>query len=158
MTYDEICDLMNNDPIVKELLEAPIPMRLAYVTTTGEPRVIPVSYLWNGKAFIFASPPKWPKIKALTANPTVAFTVDTTNFPPYVMLVRGKASIEYVQGVPDEYVEASRRIVGEDKMENWERIVRDEIKEMALITITPTFVKVNDFISRYPGPSQPAES
>lgn len=158
MTYDEICEVLNNDPVVQELLEAPIPARLAYVTTDGEPRVIPVSYLWNGKAFVFASPPKWTKIKSLTANPKVAFTVDTTDFPPHVLLVRGIASIEYVDGVPDDYVEASRRIVGEDKMENWERIVREEIKEMALVTITPTWIKVNDFVTRFPGPSVSRET
>jgi hypothetical protein len=154
MTYDEICELLNTDPVVQRLLAAPIPARLAYVTTDGEPRVIPVSYLWNGKAFVFASPPHWTKIKSLQANPKVAFTVDTTDFPPEVMLVRGIASIELMQGVPEDYVEASRRIVGKDKMENWERIVREEIKEMALVTITPTWVKINDFVTRFPGPQR----
>ncbi len=154
-THDEICDLLNTDPYVAQLLAAPIPARLAYVTPDGEPRVAPVSYLWNGKTFVFASPPHFSRIAALRANPNVAFTVDTTDFPPVVMMVRGTTSIEIVQGVPEEYVEASRRIVGEDKMENWERIVREEIKEMALVTITPTWIKINDFVTRFPGPSKP---
>jgi hypothetical protein len=54
------------------------------------------------------------------------------------MLVRGVATIEYFNGIPDEYIEASRRIVGEDKMVEWEAGVRATIKEMALVTITPT--------------------
>src|SRR3954447_13503937 len=91
MTYEEIVELMNNDPIVQELLKASIPARLAYIATDGTPRVIPVSYLWNGKAFVFATPPHLSKIKSLTANPNVALTVDTTNFPPFVLLVRGVA-------------------------------------------------------------------
>jgi hypothetical protein len=45
MNYEEIVDLMNNDPVVQDLLQAPIPARLAYVATDGTPRVIPVSYL-----------------------------------------------------------------------------------------------------------------
>jgi hypothetical protein len=80
--YEEIVELMTNDPIVQQLLRAPIPARLAYVARDGSPRVVPVSYLWNGKAFVFASPPDWPKIKALGTNPQVALTVDTTDFPP----------------------------------------------------------------------------
>src|SRR5688500_16417620 len=103
MTYDEIVDIMNNDPIVQELLRAPIPMRLAYVARDGSPRVVPISYLWNGKVFVFASPPDWPKIKALSVNPKVAITVDTTNFPPYILLARGIATIELDKGLPDEY-------------------------------------------------------
>lgn len=154
MNYEEIVDLLNNDPVVQDLLQAPIPARLAYVATDGTPRVIPVSYLWNGKAFVFASPPRWTKIKSLTANPNVAFTVDTTDFPPKIMLVRGIASIEYFDGIPDDYIEASRRIVGEDKMVDWEAGVRSTIKEMALITITPTWVKINDFVTRFPGPAK----
>ncbi len=84
----------------------------------------------------------------------MAFTVDTTDFPPLVLLVRGNASIEFVGGVPGEYVETARRIVGEDKMENRERIVREEITEMALVTIMPTWIQVNDFGTRFPGPGK----
>ena len=158
MTYDEIVDIMNNDPIVQELLRAPIPMRLAYVARDGSPRVVPISYLWNGKVFVFASPPDWPKIKALSVNPKVAITVDTTNFPPYILLARGIATIELDKGLPDEYVEASRRIVGEDRMPEWEAGVRAENRNMALVSITPTWIKVIDFKTRFPGPSQPPPS
>ena len=150
MKYEEIVELMNNDPVVQKLLQAPIPARLAYVTTKGEPRVVPVSYLWNGKAFVFASPPDWPKIKALTANPKVALTVDTTDFPPNILLARGVARVEFDKGLPDEYIEASRRIVGEERMPEWEAGVRAENRNMALVTITPTWVKVMDFVSRFP--------
>jgi hypothetical protein len=154
MTYEEIVELMNNDPIVQKLLRAPIPARLAYVARDGSPRVVAVSYLWNGKGFVFASPPDWPKIKALSANPKVALTVDTTDFPPNTLLARGIATIEFDKGLPDEYIEASRRIVGEDRMPEWEANVRAEERNMALVTITPTWIKVIDFVTRFPGPSQ----
>jgi Pyridoxamine 5'-phosphate oxidase len=151
VTYEEIVDLMNNDPTVQKLLRAPIPARLAYVAPDGSPRVVPVSYLWNGKGFVFASPPGWPKIKALSANPRVALTVDTNDFPPNILLARGVATIEFDKGLPDEYVEASRRIVGEDRMAEWEAGVRAEERNMALVTVTPTWVKVMDFETRFPG-------
>lgn len=150
MTYEEIVKLMNDDPYVATLLQAPIPARLAYVAPDGAPRVVPVSYLWNGAAFVFASSPDWPKIKALRLNPKVALTVDTTDFPPIILLVRGEATIQFDQGLPDEYVEASRRIVGEERMPEWEANVRAENRNMALVSIKPTWIKIMDFETRFP--------
>jgi nitroimidazol reductase NimA-like FMN-containing flavoprotein (pyridoxamine 5'-phosphate oxidase superfamily) len=155
MTYEEIVDLMNTDPVVQELLSAPIPARLAYVAPDNTPRVIPISYLWNGQAFVFASPPTWFKIRAIRANPNVAFTVDTQEFPPKILSVRGVATIELDQGLPEEYVEASRRIVGEERFPAWEAEVRSENRNMAVIRVRPTWVKVVDFETRFPGPDAP---
>jgi hypothetical protein len=63
-------------------------------------------------------------VKALAANPKVAFTVDTDDFPPLVLLVRGEAALETVDGVPDEFVEAARRFVGDERMPGWEAQAR----------------------------------
>jgi len=153
VNYSEIVETMNADPTVKGLLAAPIPARLAYIGKNGSPRAIPVSYLWNGKAFVFASPVTWAKVEALRLNPQVALTVDETTFPPRAFMARGTSSIEIVQGVPQEYVDASRRIVGDELMPSWEAEVRSKIHEMALITITPTWLKIVDFETRFPGPS-----
>jgi hypothetical protein len=151
--YDEILETMNTDPTVGALLEAPIPARLAYIGRDGAPRAIPVSYLWNGKAFVFASPVDWAKVEAMRLNPKVALTVDETTFPPRGFMARGTASIEIVQGIPQEYIDASRRIVGDEGMPSWEVEVRKNMSEMALISITPTWLKVVDFETRFPGPS-----
>lgn len=154
-TYEDIVEIMNTDPVVQELLNAPIPARLAYVAPDNTPRVIPISYLWNGKEFVFASPPTWFKIRAVSANPNVALTVDTQEFPPKILMARGVATIEYDQGLPEEYVEASRRIVGEDKFPAWEAEVRSENRNMAVIRVKPTWLKVVDFDTRFPGPDAP---
>ncbi len=153
MNYNEIVETMNADPTVKELLVAPIPARLAYIGKNGAPRAIPVSYLWNGKAFVFASPVTWAKVEALRLNPQVALTVDETTFPPRAFMARGTSSIEIVQGIPREYIDASRRIVGDELMPSWEAEVRSKMYEMALTTITPIWLKVVDFETRFPGPS-----
>ncbi|HVL24653.1 MAG TPA: pyridoxamine 5'-phosphate oxidase family protein [Thermomicrobiales bacterium] len=153
MTYDEIVETLNTDPTVKALLEAPIPARLAYIGKDGAPRAIPVSFLWNGTAFVFASPVSWAKVEAMRRNPKVALTVDETTFPPRGFMARGTASIDIVQGIPQEYIDASRRIVGDDLMPSWEAEVRRNMSEMALISITPTWLKVVDFETRFPGPS-----
>jgi hypothetical protein len=86
-------------------------------------------------------------------NPKVALTVDETTFPPRGFMARGTASIDIVQGIPQEYIDASRRIVGEDLMPSWESEVRKNMSEMALISISPTWLKVVDFQTRFPGPS-----
>ena len=155
VTSDAIVETMNTDPYVQKLLQTPIPARLAYIGLDGTPRVVPVSYLWDGEAFVFASPPDWYKVRAIAANPNVALTVDTNDFPPLILSARGVASIDYDQGLPEQYVEASRRIVGEEKFPSWERAVRAENRNMALIRVTPTWLKVVDFETRYPGPSEP---
>lgn len=151
MHHEAIIDLMN-DPIAQELVNAPIHARLAYNAQDGSPRVIPIGYTWNGEAFVMASPLNAPKVEALAANPTVALTIDTESFPPHVLLVRGEAAVEVVDGVPDEFVEAARRFVGEDGMPAWEAGVRALYTRMALIRVTPTWAKVLDFETRLPSP------
>jgi hypothetical protein len=150
--YQEIVHLVNTDPVIKTLLEAPIPMRLGYLGLDGHPRTVPVVYLWNGKAFVFASRTMAYKVRAIAANPRVSFTVDTAGFPPLLMIVRGTASIEIKQGVPQEHVEAARRSVGADNMADWERSSRETTPEMAVITIIPTHIIVADYETRFPPP------
>jgi hypothetical protein len=148
---EAIIDVMN-DPVAQELVNAPIHARFAYSARVGSPRVIPIGYSWNGEVFVMASPVNAPKVKALAANPKVALTVDTSSFPPHVLLVRGEAAVEVVDGVPDEFVEASRRFVGEEGMPEWEAGIRALYKQMAIIRVTPTWVKVIDFETRLPSP------
>jgi len=151
MQRDAIIDLMN-DPVAQELVKAPIHARLAYSARDGSPRVIPIGYIWNGEVFVMGSPVNAPKVKALAANPKVALTVDTDSFPPHVLLVRGEATVEVVDGVPGEFVEASRRFVGEEGMPEWEAGVRALYKQMAIIRVTPTWAKILDFETRLPDP------
>jgi hypothetical protein len=151
MDQEKIIALMN-DPVAQELVHAPIHARLAYNALDGSPRVIPMGYSWDDEVFVMASPTNSPKVKALDVNPAVAITIDTSTFPPRVLLVRGTAALEIVEGVPDEFVESSRRFVGEDGMPEWEVGVRALYKQMAIIRITPTWVRINDFETRLPGP------
>jgi pyridoxamine 5'-phosphate oxidase-like protein len=104
-----------SDPLAQELMRSSIPARLAYVGPDGFPRAIPIGFHWNGVRFVLCTVPHAPKVSALKANPKVAFTVDTNAFPPHVLLVRGTAAIEMVDGVPPEYFAASRKGVGPDQ-------------------------------------------
>jgi hypothetical protein len=144
-----------NDPVARRLLAAPIPARLAYVALDGTPRVVPVGIHYNGAAIIAASPTNSAKAPALRANPKVALTIDTNVPPQDVLLVRGSARVETVDGVPDEYLAGVHKLVDSgDKDEEWfasfEQQVRGLYDQMALITITPEWAKVMDFQTRIP--------
>lgn len=149
MKHEDVIEVMN-DPVAQKLISAAIPARLAYTAPNGDPRVIPVSYLWNDKEIVVCTVSNAPKVRALRLNPKVALTIDTNDFPPNVLLVRGIASINVVDGVPSDYVEASRRLVGEENMPEWEAGVRSLYKQMARIAIVPDWAKIMDFETRLP--------
>jgi hypothetical protein len=50
------------------------------------------------------TPPKAPKLKALAKNPKVSLTIDDNTFPHKVLLIRGIASLQRVDGIVPEYV------------------------------------------------------
>jgi Pyridoxamine 5'-phosphate oxidase len=149
MRQEEILEILNK-PYSQELLHANIPARLAYIGLDGAPRAIPIGFLWNGKEFVIATPPNAPKLPALQANPKVAMTIDNTAFPPHVLLVRGTATVEIVDGVPDDYIEASRRYVGEAGMPAFVEQVRALYKQMARIAIAPEWANLIDFETTLP--------
>jgi len=90
------------DPVAQSLLNEQTIMRLAYIWTDGTPRVIPHWLHWNGREVVLGTPPDAPKVQALQANPQVALTIDTTEIPPRVLLIRGTAAVEIVDGAPPE--------------------------------------------------------
>jgi pyridoxamine 5'-phosphate oxidase-like protein len=147
-------DVMNvlNDPLAQELMASNIPARVAYTSVDGSPRVVPLGFHWNGEQFVICTVPGAPKVRALAANPQVALTIDTVTFPPHVLLVRGRASLDTVEGVPPEYLEASRKQIADAKMPAFEAQVRQLYRQMVRITIEPHWAKVLDFETRLPTP------
>lgn len=138
-------------PISVELLESPIPARFAYTGRDGDPRVVPVGYHWTGSQILVFTVPTAAKVPALRENPRVALTVDTDGFPPRALLVRGSATIDIVDGVPDEYVAKSHKLIpDEEQRAAWEQGVRALYAQMARITITPDWAKLLDFETTIP--------
>jgi hypothetical protein len=134
------------EPISQELLGSSIPARLAYVGVDGEPRAIPIGFWWTGERVEMATVPTSAKVRALTRNPRVALTVDTeAAWPPRVLLIRGAARLDVVDGVPESYVEASRKLVPTEHFAGWEQGVRALYDRMVLITIEPDWAKLLDF-------------
>lgn len=138
-------------PTSQELLGSSIPARLAYVGVDGEPRVVPVGFWWTGEHVVMATVPKSAKVKAIRQNPRVALTIDTeSRWPPWVLLIRGAARLELVDGVPDAYIEASRKVIPAEHFESWEQGVRGLYDQMALVTIEPDWAKLLDFETTIP--------
>jgi hypothetical protein len=137
-------------PAAQELLHSKIPARLAYISTDGTPRVIPIWFHWNGREIVMASPPKAPKLKALAKNPRVSLTIDDNTFPHKVLLIRGSARLEPVEGIVPEYEAAAARYFDAELAKGWLGQLRTLISSMVRITITPDWVGLLDFQTRFP--------
>jgi hypothetical protein len=70
----------------------------------------------------------------------VALTIDTNTFPPHVLLVRGSASVEVVDGVAPEYLEACKKYIGAEQWPAFEKQGRATYKQQGRITIVPEYV------------------
>ena len=123
MPMDEIAEVLNR-PLSRELLDRPL-TRLAYVAKDGTPRVIPIAFVWNGAEVVVVTPTNAPKLASLRANPAVALTIDTEDHPPKILLMRGQAELDVVDGIPDEYLQANA--VPPDQYDEWEREIRSPL-------------------------------
>ena len=137
-------------PASQELLQSKIPARLAYVWTDGTPRVVPIWFHWNGENIVMASPPKAPKLKALAKNPKVSLTIDENTFPHKVLLIRGTARLETVDGIVPEYAAAADRYFDAAMAKGWLDQMRTMVSSMVRITVIPEWVGLLDFKTRFP--------
>ena len=137
-------------PASQELLHSKIPARLAYVWTDGTPRVIPIWFHWNGHELVMGTPSKAPKLKALAKNPKVSLTIDNNEFPHKVLLVRGTARLETVDGIVPEYAAAADRYFEPEQAQAWLAQLRTLVSSMVRVTITPEWVGLLDFKTRFP--------
>jgi len=134
----------------QELLHSKLPARMAYVWTDGTPRVIPIWFHWNGHEIVMGTPPKAPKLKALARNPKVSLTIDDNTFPNKVLLIRGSARLDPVEGIAPEYALAAERYFSEEQARAWLTQLRQMITSMVRITVTPEWVGLLDFKTRFP--------
>lgn len=137
-------------PVAKELLASNIPARVAYLAPDGTPRVTPIWFHWDGRDLVLGTAPNAAKAKALAQNPKVAVTIDTNDFPHKVLLIRGIAHLETVEGVAPEYAQAAERYFGCEQGRVWVEQIRGRSPQMVRIAITPEWVGVLDFETRLP--------
>jgi hypothetical protein len=121
------------------------------VSGDGTPRVVPIGFTWNGSEIVLCTTPNAPKLASLRRNPSVALTIDTEVHPPLILLIRGDAVLDEVEGIPAEYLQmnGSYEMSAEQRVE-WEREVRSLYPSMVRIVITPTWAKLIDFEETLP--------
>jgi len=139
-----------SDPVAQELLRSTVPARLAYTWPDGTPRVVPIWFHWDGQDVVMGSPADAPKVSAITQNPHVAVTIDGNEWPYHVLLIRGTARVDIIDGVPDEYTAAALRYFGEEAGSAWSAQVAQIMDRMARIAVRPERVTVLDFQTRFP--------
>jgi hypothetical protein len=134
-------------PGARNLLDSATLLRLAYNGSDGFPRVIPIGFHWNGNEIVVCTAATAPKVTALSSRPNVAMTIDVGDTPAEAkaLLVRGLASVDIVDGVPDEYIAASRKALGADQVAEFERQVGSMYDQMARISIEPVWARFFDF-------------
>ena len=67
-----------------------------------------------------------------------------------MLLVRGSARLQPVKGVVPEYAMAAERYFGKEQGKAWVAQLASMIQEMVRITVTPEWVGVLDFQTRFP--------
>jgi nitroimidazol reductase NimA-like FMN-containing flavoprotein (pyridoxamine 5'-phosphate oxidase superfamily) len=131
----------------QELLASTSTAHLAYTGKDGTPRVIPVGFFWTGDQFVISTATTAPKVAALAANPDVALSIDSGNTPEQAraLSIRGRASVEIIDGVVEEYLAAARKIMDAEAAAEFEQNVRGFYDQMARIAITPHWLRYYEF-------------
>ena len=149
MRPTEITEVLNR-PISQELLARDL-TRLAYVAKDGTPRNVPIAFTWNGSEIVMCTVKNAPKLPALRANPAVALTIDTEVHPPRILLIRGRADLDVVDGIPEEYLQMNGTYaMTPEQRVAWETEVRSLYDGMVRIVVTPTWAKLIDFETTLP--------
>ena len=148
-TSNDVAEILDK-PLSQELLDRDL-ARLAYVAEDGTPRVVPIAFTWNGTEVVMCTSTNAPKLASLRRNPAVALTIDTEVHPPKILLLRGEAVLDEVEGIPDEYLRmnGSYEMTAEQR-EEWETEVRSLYDSMVRIVVRPTWAKLIDFEETLP--------
>lgn len=151
MQPNQITEVLNR-PVSRQLLARDL-TRLAYVAKDGTPRTVPIGFTWNGSQIIMCTATNAPKLHSLRANPAVALTIDTEVHPPKTLLIRGRAELDLVEGIPEEFMQSNGtyQMTPEQRVE-WEKEVRSLYESMVRIVVTPTWAKLIDFETDLPTP------
>jgi hypothetical protein len=148
-TPGDVADVLKK-PIAQEMLNRDL-TRLAYVAKDGTPRVVPIAFTWNGAEVVMCTTTNASKLVSLRRNPAVALTIDTEAHPPKLLLLRGDAVLDEVEGIPDEYLQMNGTYqMTAEQRDAWEAEVRSLYESMVRIVVKPTWAKLIDFEETLP--------
>jgi hypothetical protein len=77
-------------------------------------------------------------------------TIDSEQPPYQVLRVRGRAEIEPVEGIPEEYAICAHRYYGAARGEKWLEGFRAMKVNMVRICLVPDWAESADFQERFP--------
>ena len=77
-------------------------------------------------------------------------TINETSWPYKVLLIRGTAQIETINGVVPEYAASAIRYFGEEQGKAWASQIDGMFTQMTRIEVQPEWVGILDFESRFP--------
>lgn len=137
-------------PVAKELLQSSLPARFAYIRSDGTPDVVPIGFHWNGSEVVLGTFPDSVKMHAIRNGDKVALTIDTDALPYKVLRIRGSARTDLVDGIAPEYESMTLRTLGDEAGRGWIEQIRPITPNMARIFVTPEWVCVQDFQTRFP--------
>lgn len=146
------------EPAAKQLLEAALPARMGYTARDGTPRIVPSWFHWTGTELVTVTYIAGPgfrhgahRLADLRADPRVAVSIDTNDFPPTILMLRGSVSIDEVDGIADEYAASARRYLGSSAAAQLLESVNHPSTRQARIVLRPDWVGLLDFATRLPG-------
>lgn len=137
------------DPVAQKLLHSNIPARLAYVWKDGSPRVVAMGFYWTGSQIVVGTGTTYPKYKVIDGK-KVAITIDSNEFPFKVLSIRGTAHTTIADGIPLEYKLGTKQLLGEEAGEAFLKQVEPLDVTWVRIAITPEWVGILDFETRFP--------
>jgi len=133
-----------NDAAAGKLLQSTEVAHLAYSWSDGTPRCTPIWFHWNGSEIVMAGPANAPRAAALTDGTPVAITIDSAAWPYTVLMLRGRAAVDEVEGVAPEYRAAAVRYFGAEGGNGWCDGLPAGMRMMR-IKVAPEWVGLLDF-------------
>jgi hypothetical protein len=130
-----------------ELLTSTSMAHLAYLGPDEAPRVIPIAFFWTGDEVVLSTASTAPKVGALLARPDVALSIDAGDTPEQArsLSIRGRVSVEIVNGVTEEYLAGARKTMDAEAAAQFEENCRQLYDQMARIAIIPRWARYYDF-------------
>ena len=147
-----------NDPVAQQLFQSTNRPKLAYNWTDGTPRVIPVECYWDGQEILIWSAPAAPKVRALRQNPTVALTIDRSEWPVNVLMVRGTVRVTMEASDTPEYLVMAQHYQGQEQGRAWVEQYTGMFPQHARIALRPEWVGIIDMETRFPSAIEQAMS
>jgi hypothetical protein len=106
---------------------------------------VPVGFLWTENAIVVCTATTAPKAEAIRRRPRVAIEIEGGSGAEELLLVRGDAAVDVVDGVADEYLAAARKSMSGTDADAFEKQVRDTYPQMARIVVTPRWARYYNF-------------